>query len=264
MKQITSRDNPGYKMLKALIGDGREIRRQQRALLEGVHLVTACRDKSGMPLCLVVSEQGMAQAEIQAVLDSLPTVEVWLLRDALFKTLSEMATPAGLLALIEIPSPQAASCNDRSCVLLDGVQDAGNVGSILRTAAAAGIRDVFLGSGCAGVWTPRVLRAAQGAHFDLHLHEQADLAAILKGFAGLSVAATAHGEEGLFDRPLSPHVAWLLGSEGRGIHPELEALAGRRVTIPLTAGSESLNVAAAAAICLFEEVRQRSLVSRPV
>lgn len=263
MKIISSRDNPHYKMLKALIEDGREVRRQRRALLEGVHLLTAYRDKIGAPACLVVSEQGMAQAEIQTLLDSLPGVEVWLLRDTLFKTLSEMATPAGILALIEIPAPQTAFRRDRSCVLLDAVQDAGNVGSILRTAAAAGIKNVFLGKGCAGVWTPRVLRAAQGAHFDLQLHEQADLAAILKDFAGLGVAATAHGEEGLYDRPLplNTPVAWLMGSEGQGIQAELEALAKRRVTIPLAAGSESLNVAAAAAVCLFEEVRQRSLAS---
>lgn len=244
--------------------DGRKVRRQQRALLEGVHLITAYRDKLGVPSCLVVSEQGSAQPEIQMLLNSLPGVEVWLLRDALFKILSEMTTPVGILALVEIPVDQASCGQNRSCVLLDGVQDAGNVGSILRTAAAAGIKDVFLGVGCAGVWTPRVLRAAQGAHFDLQLHEQADLTATLKEFVGLSVAATAHGEEGLFDRPLTldAPVAWLLGSEGRGIHPALEALVGRRVTIPLVAGSESLNVAAAAAICLFEEVRQRTLARR--
>jgi len=263
MKTISSRDNPHYKMLKALIEDGREVRRQRRALLEGAHLLTAYRDKIGAPVCLVVSEQGRAQAEIQAVLDSLPGVELWLLRDTLFKTLSEMATPAGILALIEIPTPPTAARLAHSCVLLDAVQDAGNVGSILRTAAAAGIKEVFLGTGCAGAWTPRVLRAAQGAHFDLHLHEQADLATTLKNFKGLSVAATAHGEEGLYDRPLPLNmpVAWLMGSEGQGIQAELETLAGRRITIPLAAGSESLNVAAAAAICLFEEVRQRSLAS---
>ncbi|MBP9713512.1 MAG: RNA methyltransferase [Sterolibacterium sp.] len=263
MKQISSRDNPAYKSLKALIEDGREPRRQQRALLEGVHLVTAYRDKIGVPRCLVVSEQGMTQAEVRALLDSLPAVETWLLRDALFKTLSEMATPTGLLALIDLPESRAAADRrNRSCILLDAVQDAGNVGSILRSAAAAGIHEVFLGVGCAGVWTPRVLRAAQGAHFDLQLHEQADLSATLRGFNGLSVAATAHGEEGLFDQPLNGPVAWLLGSEGRGIRPELEMLATRRVTIPLATGSESLNVAAAAAICLFEEVRQRRRVQQ--
>lgn len=262
MKQISSRDNLAYKSLKALIEDGREPRRQHRALLEGIHLVTAYRDKIGIPLCLVVSEQGMSQPEVRAVLDSLPGVETWLLRDALFKSLSDMATPVGLLALIGLPEQRSMPGVDGSCVLLDGVQDAGNVGSILRTAAAAGIGTVFLGPGCAGVWTTRVLRAAQGAHFDLRLHEQTDLSDILRNFTGLSVAATAHGEEGLFERPFNGPVAWLLGSEGRGVRPELESLAGRRVTIPLAAGSESLNVAAAAAICLFEEVRQRRLVGQ--
>ncbi len=257
MKQIVSRDNPGYKALKVLAEDSREQRLQRRTLLDGIHLIEAFRDKVGAPLRLVVSEYGAAQAEVRALLDTLPTVDVWLLRDNLFKAISEVASPVGIIAIIATPEPLEAAVASGSCVLLDGVQDAGNVGSILRTAAAADIRDVFLGFGCAGAWTPRVLRAAQGAHFDLCIREQADLGKVMTEFSGVSVAGSAHGDKSLFDLTLSGPVAWLFGAEGRGIAPELEAAAGHRITIPLAAGSESLNVAAAAAICLFEEVRQR-------
>lgn len=254
MKLIISRDNPGYKALKALATDSREQRRQGRALIEGAHLVAAYRDKLGMPARLILSEHGAAQAEIQALCASLPDVEALLLRDSLFNTLSGLATPPGILAEICIPETSGGIVG--SCVLLDALQDAGNVGSILRSAAAAGIADVFLGPGCAGAWTPRVLRAAQGAHFDLHIREQADLTDVMAAYSGLKVAATAHGAMSLYDVDLRGEVAWLFGSEGRGISPLLEFAADRRVSIPMAAGSESLNVAAAAAVCFFEKLRQ--------
>lgn len=256
MKLIVSRANPTFKALRLLADDVREQRRRSQTLIEGEHLVACYCEKVGLPVQLLISEHGAAQGEILALaklLEAVPTVQ---LRNSLFGELSGLASPTGIAAIIAIP-PVPTVPAEGSCVLLDAVQDAGNVGSILRTAAAAGIRDVFLGPGCAGVWTPRVLRAAQGAHFDLCLREQADLAAVMSGFRGTSVAATAHGDENVFSANLAGKLAWVFGSEGQGILPSLEAIAGRRVTIPLAAGCESLNVAAAAAICLFEEVRQK-------
>lgn len=254
MKRIVSRDNPRYKALRALATDARRQRREGRALIEGAHLVAACRDKLGPPERLVVSERAATQAEIGALCASMPGVETLLLRDDLFDALSGLATPPGILA--EICVPAAPSVTAGSCVLLDGVQDAGNVGSILRSAAAAGIADVFLGPGCAGVWTPRVLRAAQGAHFDLRLREHVDLAGVLAAFAGLKVAAVARGGTSLYSLDLRGDVAWLFGSEGGGISPQIESAADARACVPMVTGSESLNVAAAAAICFFEKVRQ--------
>ncbi|MDD5175659.1 MAG: RNA methyltransferase [Sterolibacterium sp.] len=256
MKRIASRANPTFKALKALSDDAREQRRMGMTLLEGAHLVATYYEKVGLPVQLVISEHGAAQVEIQALCDSLAAVETILMGDSLYRELSGLATPTGIAAIINIPVPSSESVSG-SCVLLDSLQDAGNVGSILRTAAAAGIADVFLGPGSAGVWTPRVLRAAQGAHFDLRLHEQADLLAVMTGFSGTTVAAMAHGVEIIYRQDLTGKLAWLFGSEGCGISPALEAAAGKRVTIPLAPGCESLNVAVAAAICLFEEVRQK-------
>lgn len=258
-KRISSSENPGLRALKKLAQESRIQRQQGRALLEGVHLVTAYRDKLGPPLRLVVSEHGVQQAEIRAVLASLPDVDCWLLRDQLFAQLSELRTPPGLLAEIAIPQPApAAALPNHSCVLLDRVQDAGNVGSILRTAAAAGVKDIFLGPGCAAAWSARVVRAAQGAHFDLAIHEHVDLAQVMQHFAGSCLAAAAHGAQSLYALKLEQPIAWLFGSEGQGIDPQLEQQADERVLIPLAAGCESLNVAAAAAICLFEERRQKT------
>lgn len=257
MKHISSRDNPGFKALRVLAEDAREQRRTGLCLLDGSHLVAAYRDKVGLPERLVVSEHGATQPEIAALQARLAGTETWLISDRLFAELSGVATPSGILALIRIPAAPAIASGRGSCVLLDALQDAGNVGSILRSAAAAGIRDVFLGKGCAGVWTPRVLRAAQGAHFDLALREQADLAQVINDFSGLVVAATAHDAAPLYRLDLSGDVAWLFGNEGAGVSPELLRRAKLRAAIPMAPGSESLNVAAAAAVCLFEEVRQK-------
>jgi TrmH family RNA methyltransferase len=144
-----------------------------------------------------------------------------------------------------------------------GVQDAGNVGTILRSAAAAGVVDVLLGPGCAGAWTMKVLRAAQGAHFSLQIREQADLLAAVRASAVMSVATVACEGQDLYQLDLSGPVLWLLGSEGAGLSPSLRAAAGAAITIPIAAATESLNVAATAAVCLFEARRQRRQTKRP-
>lgn len=258
MKSITSRDNPMFKALRRLARDSREQQRLQRTVLDGLHLVTDYNARMGTPEQLVVSESGAQNAEIQHVLAGFADLEVLCLRDSLFGEVSGLAAPVGLLAVIAIP-PTAADPILDSAVLLEGVQDAGNVGTILRTAAAAGVRNVVLGPGCAGVWTPRVLRAGQGAHFSLAIREVDDLQAVVEGFPGLSVATLAAGGTSLYDLDLAGPVAWIVGNEGAGVSAALSGAASARATIPMASGSESLNVAAATAVCLFEALRQRKL-----
>lgn len=267
MKTITSRDNPTFKALKALSSDTRLQREMQRTVLEGVHLIEAALAHGVTPELVAVREDALADREIAALLQRLRGVETLCLSERLFCQLSTLATPPGILARITIPggppAPEGAVSSAPSfdvngdCLLLDAVQDAGNVGALLRCAAAAGVRTVLLGPGCAGAWTPRVLRAAQGAHFALQIGEQIDLAVFLKTYAGQSLATVAHGGEPLYALDLTRPCAWLFGNEGAGLAPALAAAATRRVTIPLAPESESLNVAAAAAVCLFEMRRQR-------
>lgn len=264
MKTITSRDNPTLKSLRQLLTDARRQRASGQAVLEGPHLIAAALDHGVLPNLVVVSESALADVEVVTLLKRAGTVETLRLPDALLRSLSELASPVGILARIAVPAVPASAVSPAptfevtgDCLLLDAVQDAGNVGTLLRTAAAAGVRDVLLGPGCAGAWTPRVLRAGQGAHFALRIHEQADLAGFLQRYPGLSAATVTRGGESLYALDLRQPVAWLFGNEGQGLVPRLIALAKRRVTIPLAAGSESLNVAAAAAVCLFEMRRQR-------
>ncbi|MBI4986812.1 MAG: RNA methyltransferase [Rhodocyclales bacterium] len=260
-KTITSRDNPTFKALRLLAKDTREQERQGRTVVDGLHLVAEYRQRVGAPELLVVSESGERNAEVQELLARHQGVEILRLRDSLFGEISGVSSAVGLLARIAIP-PAPTEALTESCILLDAVQDAGNVGTIMRTAAAAGVRDVVLGPGCAGAWSPRVLRAAQGAHFGLRIRPAADLAQVVARYGQLSVAAVAAGGTSLYDADLSGPVAWIFGNEGTGVAAELAALATARITIPMAGGSESLNVAAAAAVCLFEAVRQRRQTSR--
>jgi TrmH family RNA methyltransferase len=257
MKKITSRDNPTFKQLRALAGSSRERRSRNRTLLDGMHLVAAYSGRYGAPELLVLSEQGAGADEFQRFLRGHPKAPTILLSDALFAEVSPVSTPSGMLALIEIPVATPQMEHGASCVLLDAIQDAGNLGSILRSSAAAGMADAFLGRGCAQAWSPRVLRAAMGAHFQLRIHEHADLATVLHGFPGTSVSTSLSSQRSLYALDLTGPIAWLFGNEGAGLSPELETRTARSVRIPMPGGAESLNVAAAAAICLFEEVRQK-------
>lgn len=257
MKHITSRDNPTYKLLRDLSESARERRKLGRAILDGLHLVEAFMRFVGAPELLAVSERGRGQGEIQAFLGAHPAANVVILSDTLFKEISPVATPAGLLALVTIPRPRALHLTQDSCVVLDAVQDAGNVGSILRSAAAAGMEDVILGKGCAQAWSPKVLRAAMGAHFVLNLHEHLPVPDALAGYRGSVIATALSGGESVFQVDLTGPVAWVFGNEGAGVGAELAALAQRRVFVPMSDKVESLNVAAAVAVCLFEQRRQQ-------
>jgi TrmH family RNA methyltransferase len=143
--------------------------------------------------------------------------------------------------------------------MLEDIQDPGNLGSILRSAAAAGIRQIFLSSHCVHAWSPRVLRAGMGAHFMTEIHEQCDLVALARAFKGKVIATSHRATATVFAQDLTGRIALVFGNEGSGISPALAAVAHALVAIPMPGSVESLNIAAAAAICLFERVRQRAV-----
>jgi len=256
LKKIVSANNPRFRALHKLAQSSRERRRQGLSLLDGIHLVAAYRDQQGTPRQLIVSESGSRIPEIQALLNTLGTSETWLLADGLFNRISPVSSPTGVLAVVETPRLPGLPAAIDACVLLEDIQDPGNLGSILRSAAAAGIKHVFLSEHSVHAWSPRVLRAGMGAHFMLAIHEGADLAALARDFDGKVVAATYHAGQTIYDTDLRGKVALLFGNEGAGLSVELASAAHERVAIPMPGRVESLNVAAAAAVCLFERVRQ--------
>lgn len=257
MIPIASRANEKFKALRKLCRSARERDRQGLAVLDGVHLVQAFRERFGEPLRIVVSERGRQQGEIAGLLAELRS-EVVCVADALFDELATVETASGILALIRMSAPAGAPAPDVDCVLLDGIQDPGNLGSILRSAAAAGVRQILTSADCAQAWSPKTLRAGMGAHFQLAIHEAVDLPDFLRAYRGQSVLTTLDTENSLYTADLPAPLAWVFGNEGQGVRPEVAALCAQRVLIPMAGGTESLNVAAAAAVCLFETVRRRA------
>ena len=259
MKSISSRDNAFYKELKALATSSQARRKAGRTLLDGVHLCQAWLDLIGLPLHCVVSEGALANPEVTAIVERVQAQHghVTALPDALFGALSQVEHGIHLLFLVETPRPAQPAALAQSAVLLDGVQDPGNAGSILRSAGAAGIRQVYCSPGSASIWSPKVLRAAMGAHFVLEIFENVDLAALVRGAQVPVLATSGYASERLYDVDLRGPVAWLLGHEGQGVSDELLNLATHRVVIPHAGHVESLNVAACAAVCFFEQSRQQ-------
>jgi TrmH family RNA methyltransferase len=258
LKIITSRDNPLYKRLYRLSTSSRERRKSGKALLDGMHLIAAYCEACGPPDLVVLSSTASAHPEISGFLGRRPDIEPVVFAPGLFNEIAQVVHPVGIIALCDVPRASMPERPPETCVLLEGIQDPGNLGSILRSAAAAGIRDVFLSKDCAFAWSPRTLRAGMGAHFLLAIHEGAELAQTLRWFDGEVIATLPRARESLFGIDLSGRVAWLFGAEGEGLSKAMTALATRTAAIPMASRSESLNVAAAAAICFFEQLRQRT------
>lgn len=260
MKLISSRDNPLYKELKHLASSSQARRKAGRTLLDGVHLCDAYLQHRGMPPLCIVSETDQTHAEVADIIARCETgkTQCVVLPDALYHALSQVEHGIGLLFVIDTPQieiPETLTC---SAVLLDNLQDPGNLGSILRSAAAAGIEAVFCSPGTAFTWSPKVLRAGMGAHFLLKIFENVDLEGLVRNASIPVLATSSHVERTVYELDLSQPVAWLFGHEGQGVSDELLTLATHRLAIPHLGDMESLNVAASAAVCFFEQVRQKT------
>jgi TrmH family RNA methyltransferase len=258
---LSSRANPRVRAWKSLQSDARERRRRRRVLLEGVHLVTTYIERVGAPRELIVSNTALANTEI-ATLAKRVGLQPVIVSRAVFAAFANTENPAGIAAEVDLPGGDPDLSGSRHCVLIEGVQDAGNLGAILRSAAAFGVDSVVIGSGSADPWSPKVLRAAMGGHFFLRIAEVSNLAPKMSEFSGLKVCTVPQGGKSLAQLDLTGPVAWIFGSEGGGISASLQESADVHVQIPMPGGTESLNVAAAAAICFYERSRQLARVER--
>jgi RNA methyltransferase, TrmH family len=233
---LTSRDNPKVKRWIRLASDARFRRSEKRALIEGPHLLLAARQYGIRPVAVLATED----VTDPTLLGEKPVM----LGKAVFRAIVEADTPQGVAAEIAIPAGKKA---EGPAVFLEGVQDPANVGAILRSAAAFGIARVILDPACADPWAPRALRAGMGGHFALSILETKDLGAEIDRFKG-TVAVTVP-RDGVAPTAAD---AWVFGAEGHGLSEDTMRRAHLRVTIPMAPGTESLNVAAAAAICLYQ------------
>ncbi len=267
---ITSKENPLFKEIRNLQATGSKGQKARlaigQAVLEGIHLVQTWVGDPALKI-LLTSEFGLKNVEIsQAVYEHIeicPDTKVYQLDSALWDLLSDLVNAPHIAGLLDLPKayltpPQSIATLDGDVVILDRIQDAGNVGSILRTAAAAGFTQVIATAGCAHLWSSKVLRAGMGAHRLLDLYEGWSNQQVMSAVTAPMLAATAVAQEELFSlkKDLLHPVAWIMGSEGQGVSEDLLAQA-KGVSIPIDPRVESLNVSTAAAVCLFETMRVR-------
>lgn len=246
VQTITSRDNPALKRIRQLVRDPAAYRKLGQVWLEGDHLIRAAHTRGWVPLMVVISESKWPSTLIE--IDNVAT-KIVVIPDALMRDLSALDTPSHMGCLLALPTTTDVNPHEPA-VVLDRVQDAGNVGSILRSAAAFGYRQVLALKGTAGLWTAKVLRAGMGAHFGLRLCEgltEADLNTLCMPW----VVTSSHHGEWVHSAQLPWPCAWVLGHEGQGVSNALQARATHHIRIAQPGGEESLNVAAAAAICLY-------------
>lgn len=262
MTTISSTDNPRFRDLARLLQSGRERRKSGLALLEGVHLVEAYHQQRGLPEQLIVNEERRNEAEIVTLLAKLAPLEVLEFSTKLFAKLSSVDTPTGILAVIQAPARSSIPEQPGPCVILEGIQDPGNLGSILRSTAAAGIREIYLSRHCTDAWSQRVLRAGMGAHFLLDIHDGIEIHALACRFPGRIIATHLHAQQSIYDTDLLGNIGLVFGNEGAGLSRAVLDAAKEIVTIPMPGATESLNIAAAAAVCLFERVRQGTIRTR--
>jgi len=243
---VSSRENPLIKDLHRLSHDNTAYRKQGRVWLEGDHLCRAALARGLKPVMAVFSESFWPLAPTEWTQAAIKNIVI---TDALLPEISGLESPARMGFVLELPAapelqPGAAS------VILDRVQDAGNVGSILRSAAAFGFSQIIALKGTAALWSPKVLRAGMGAHFALRLLEGIEPEALAALTVPIVVTSSHHGSF-LHQQKLPMPCAWAMGHEGQGVSDALMDRASLKVRIDQPGGEESLNVAAAAAICLY-------------
>jgi len=259
MPRITSPQNLRFNEAVRLVESSRERRKSGRCVLEGEHLIGVYVDRIGPPETLIVVEDVLAKPGVAALVERVAPGDVLIVSTRMFASITAMPPDIGILGVVQTPTP-AVRGPARFCLLVEDIQDPGNVGTILRTAAAAGIAQVWLSKRSAFAWSPKALRAAQGAHFLTTIVEGVDLAgwsAAFRAGGGHVAALVAHRGDDLYATKLEWPLALAIGNEGNGLSAALSAGADYRVTIPMAAGSESLNAAAAAAVALFECVRRQ-------
>lgn len=260
MKQIDSPHNAIFKNLKALATNAKARREQNKVILEGIHLTHSYLLTGQLPVSCVVSRSAEDNWEVSTIItrceqQGIPIVSV---NDSQFEALSSVDNGVGVLLVIEQPVANTPEVLAESALLLDDVQDPGNVGTILRTAAAAGLTAVYCSPQTAALWSPKVLRAAMGAHFVLKTYENVDLSKVIESATVPIYATTLQAKKSIYEVDLSGEVAWIVGNEGQGVSTELLGKSVEQVIIPQNSEVESLNVAAATAVCVFEQRRQRT------
>jgi len=251
--RIASRENPLLVRVRRLNATPDAYRQLGLVWLEGEHLVRAALARGWRLQELLVPARREDDDALRSLSSEVPKLRV--VDDALWSGIGSLSSKAAVAALARWPG-EVAMLKGRRSVVLDRVQDAGNLGSILRCAAAFGVAQVIALKGCVALWSPKVMRAGMGAHFALHLVEGADESA-LDALDLPLLATSSHRSASLISAQLPDPCAWVFGHEGQGVAASLLQRCALQWGIPQPGGEESINVAAAAAVCLYESMRRR-------
>lgn len=251
---ISSAQNPAIKHAAALLGNHRARKKSAQTVLEGVHLIDAYLTAGQMPATLIVSDAYLEHHEVQAILGRL-TITPLVIADKLYKQIRTLGDGVAMMAIINVPSDTATRI-DGDCLILNDVQDAGNIGTLLRSASSVGIRTVISTPNTASLWSPKCLRAGMGAQFSLTMHEHWSIDEILNTVKTPLYATSSHADKIIYDHDLSQPVAWVMGHEGQGVDERFLQLA-TPISLPQPGGQESLNVGVAGSVCFYEMLRQR-------
>lgn len=264
MQWITSHENPYVKQLVKLQQSAQFRKKSGATVLDGIHLIqsylSAFQEPTGLK-SIAISESGIKNKEIKLLLNTLlQKTRVNFVADSIFKKISPVKSPTGILACITTPDVDNQSTpithNSDFCILLESIQDPGNLGTMIRSAAAANITAIYLSKDCVDIWSPRTLRAAMGAHFFLNIYADCNLIEIANLFQGQVLATSPHSPKTLYQSNLTQPTAFIFGNEGAGLSKEILQVADEIIAIPMPGKIESLNAAATVTVCLFEKVRQ--------
>ena len=260
MKLLTSDSNPQFRRWLRLATLPRAVRELGQTLAEGLHLAQAI-GQSQWPVISALVRRGADGEAVERALSLLPAnTDRFQLAAALYDRISPVEHGVGLTLVIPVEAAAQPVESREDLIYLDGIQDPANVGAVLRTAAAAGIAHVLCGPATAAAWSPKVLRAAMGAHFRIRISEAVDPEALGGALAGMWIGAVVRDAPSLWTCQLPGQaVGWAFGSEGAGLSAAVLERCALRVRIPMSRDAESLNVAAAAAVCLFERRRRAAV-----
>lgn len=247
--RITSRANPNVKRWKALALQVQRSPDHTLIWIEGEHVVQEAQ-RAGLHLVDVIQRDGSNATRGDAT--HLVTPEV-------MAALTQLETAPDIAAVLRVPLPSAALITS-DCLVLDRVQDPGNVGTMLRTAWAFGVRHALLTTGCASPWSSKAIRAGQGAQFWLGVREHVDASDFPQLLSAPLITTSLDSSDAIQAVDLRKPCAFVFGHEGHGVSAQINQQARNQVRIPMPGGAESLNVAAACAICLYEQHRQRTLI----
>ncbi|MFW2177114.1 MULTISPECIES: TrmH family RNA methyltransferase [unclassified Moraxella] len=260
---ITSKDNPTIKTAHALLTQARQRKKLGQTVLEGTHLIEAYLNANLTPNTIIISEGGWQNREINILLTRLKNVKTVTISDSLYKEIRSLGEGLSIMAIIDIPSPALPNAITSDCLIINGVQDNGNLGTLLRTASAVGVKTIICTAdshtATASAWSPKTLRAGMGANFGVTIYEGVTVEQVLEVVKVPLFATSSHTDTLIYQTDLTQPLALIMGHEGQGVDDSLMSQA-IPIALPQPNGQESLNVAIAGALCMYEVLRQRHYV----